>query len=81
MNDLTRKDIVDAISLAVAAAIEAHPLSPDEVVWVKLAIKAEADRAAFRKAVIDKTLTGLIVTALGAAGIYCLDYFQAHWIK
>ena len=81
MNDLTREDILEAISLAVATAIEAHPLSPDEVVWVKLAIKAEADRAAFRKAVIDKTLTGLIVTALGAAGIYFLDYFQAHWIK
>ena len=81
MNDLTKEDILEAISLAVATAIEAHPLAPDEVVWVKLAIKAEADRAAFRKAVIDKTLTGLIVAALGALGVYCLDYFTAHWIK
>jgi hypothetical protein len=64
----------------VQLAIE-HPLSQDEIVWVKLAIKAEADRAAFRKAVIDKTLTSLIVAALGAVGLYCLDYFTAHWIK
>ena len=61
-------------------AIE-HPLSPDEVIWVRLAIKAEADRAAFRKAVIDKSLTGLIVAALGALGLYVMDYFTAHWIK
>ena len=58
-----------------------HPLSSEEVIWVRLAIKAEADRAAFRKAVIDKTLTGLIVTALGAIGIYVMDYFSSHWIK
>ena len=81
MNDLTKDDILEAISLAVATAIEVHPLSPDEVIWVKLAIKAEADRATFRKAVIDKTLTSLIVAALGAVGLYCLDYFTAHWIK
>ena len=58
-----------------------HPLSVDEVIWVRLAIKAEADRAAFRRAVIDKSLTGLIVAALGALGIYIMDYFTAHWIK
>ena len=81
MNELTREDILEAISLAVAAAVEAHPLSEEEVVWVRLAIKAEADRAAFRKAVIDKSLTGLIVAALGALGLYCVDYFTAHWIK
>jgi hypothetical protein len=81
MNDLTKEDILEAIALAVKSEIESHPLAPDEVVWVRMAIKAEADRAAFRKAVIDKTLTGLIVAALGAAGVYCLDYFTAHWIK
>jgi len=81
MNDLTREDILEAISLAVATAIEAHPLSPDEVVWVKLAIKAEADRAAFRKAVIDKTLTALLGTIATAIGLYCLNYFTSHWIK
>jgi hypothetical protein len=73
--------IQDTIRETVAQIAIEHPLSQDEIVWVKLAIKAEADRAAFRKAVIDKTLTSLIVAALGAVGLYCLDYFTAHWIK
>ena len=73
--------IQDTIRETVLQLALEHPLSQDEIVWVKLAIKAEADRAAFRKAVIDKTLTSLIVAALGAVGLYCLDYFTAHWIK
>ena len=81
MNELTREDILEAISLAVAAAVEAHPLSEEEVVWVRLAIKAEADRAAFRKAVIDKTMTALLGTIETAVGLYLINYFTAHWIK
>ena len=81
MNELTREDILEAISLAVAAAVEAHPLSEEVVVWVRLAIKAEADRAAFRKAVIDKTMTALLGTIATAVGLYLINYFTAHWIK
>lgn len=81
MNDLTKEDILEVISLAVSTAIEAHPLSPDEVEWVRMAIKAEADKAAFRKAVIEKSITGLIATGLGAIGVYCIDYFHTLWIK
>lgn len=81
MNEITREDILEAISLAVAAAVEAHPLSEEEVVWVRLAIKAEADRAAFRKAVIDKTMTALLGTIATAVGLYLINYFTAHWIK
>ena len=81
MNELTREDILEAIALAVAAAVETHPLSPEEVEWVRMAIKAEADKAAFRKAVIEKSLTGLLATVLGAVGIYFVDYFHSIWIK
>lgn len=45
-----------------------------------IALIAEAKRAAFRQAVIDKTITSLIVTMLGAIGIYALNYFNSHWI-
>jgi F0F1-type ATP synthase delta subunit len=62
----------------IQVALE-HPLTPEEITWVRLAIKAEAKRDAFRQAVIDKTLTGLIVTMLGALGVYLLQYFNAHW--
>ena len=81
MTDITKEEILAIIKEAFQEAVDTHPLSPDEVIWVRLAIKAEADRAAFRKAVIDKSLTGLIVAALGALGLYVMDYFTAHWIK
>ena len=81
MANITKEEILSIIKEAFQEVADSHPLSPDEVIWVRLAIKAEADRAAFRKAVIDKSLTGLIVTGLGALGLYFVDYFSAHWIK
>ena len=56
-----------------------HPLSDDEIKWVRLAIEAEAKKAAFRQAVIDKTLIGLLSS--GALGLvyFCIDAFKNHW--
>lgn len=72
--------IRETIKETVTQIAHEHPLSPEEVTWVRLAIQAEAKRAAFRQAVIDKTITSLIVTMLGAIGIYVLNYFNAHWV-
>lgn len=71
--------IKETIKETVTQVALEHPLTPEEITWVRLAIKAEAKRDAFRQAVIDKTLTGLIVTMLGALGVYLLQYFNAHW--
>ena len=73
--ELIRETIKETVT---QVALE-HPLTPEEITWVRLAIKAEGKRDAFRQAVIDKTLTGLIVTMLGAVGIYLLQYFNTHW--
>ena len=78
---INKEELIAMLKEAVAEAVEAHPLSPDEVQWVRLAIKAEVDRAALRKAIIEKTLTGLVWTLLCAAGIYFVDWFSAHWIS
>jgi len=72
--------IRETIKETVTQIAHEHPLSPEEITWVRLAIQAEAKRDAFRQAVIDKTLTGLIVTMLGAVGVYLLQYFNAHWV-
>ena len=81
MSDSINKDeLLAMLKEVVAEAVEAHPLSPDEVQWVRLAIKAEVDRAALRKAIIEKTLTGLVWTLLCAIGVYFIDWFSAHWI-
>ena len=56
-----------------------HPLSDDEIKWVRLAIEAEAKKAAFRQAVIDKTFIGLLSS--GAIGVvyFCIDAIKNHW--
>ena len=56
-----------------------HPLSDDEIKWVRLAIEAEAKKAAFRQAVIDKTFIGLLSS--GAIGViyFCIDAVKNHW--
>ena len=74
--DTTREEIIEA----VRAGIEAHPLSPDEVIWVRLAIQASVERAALRRAVIEKTLAGLVWAALCGAGLFAINYFSAHWV-
>ena len=80
MNETINKaELVALLKEAVAEAVEAHPLSSEEIQWVRLAIKAEADRAAFRKAVIEKTLLTLVVSALGWLGYWLLDVFQTYF--
>jgi len=79
LDDQTRLELVQLVKHAVSEAVEAHPLSPDEVHWVRMAIQAEADRAAFRKAVIDKSLAGVIWMILATGGGYLVDFFLRHW--
>jgi len=74
--DTTREEIIEA----VRAGIEAHPLSPDEVMWVRLAIQASVERAELRKAVIEKTLAGLVWAALCGLGLFLVGYVSAHWV-
>jgi hypothetical protein len=79
-DSINKDDLLAMLKEVVAEAVEAHPLSPEEVHWVRLAIKAEVERAELRKAIIEKTLTGLVWTMLCAVGVYFIDWFSAHWI-
>ena len=71
--------IRDAVSAAIKEAVEAHPLSEDEIQWVRMAIQAEAERANLRKAIIEKSLAGLVWLALVSGGGYLVDFFMKHW--
>jgi hypothetical protein len=44
-----------------------------------MAIQAEAERAKLRKAIIEKSLAGLVWIAIVAAGGWIADYVVAHW--
>jgi 1,4-dihydroxy-2-naphthoyl-CoA synthase len=79
LDEQTRLELVNLVKTAVNEAVEAHPLSPEEVHWVRMAIQAEAQRAELRKAIINKTLAGLVWVGIVAAGGWLLDYFTAHW--
>ena len=70
LDEQTKLELVELLKAAVVQAVEVHPLTDEETTWVRMAIKAEADRAAFRKAVIEKTVGALFVMAvIGVCGL------------
>jgi len=79
LDDQTRLELVQLVKTAVSEAVEQHPLSPDEVHWVRMAIQAEAERAEVRKAIINKTLAGLVWIGIVAAGGWVADFVMSHW--
>jgi len=79
LNQLDKEELVILLKEAISEAVESHPLSDDEIKWVRLAIEAEAKRAAFRKAVIEKTFIGLLSSAAIGLIMYGLDLFKVHW--
>ena len=76
---ISREELAVIIKEAIAQASHVHPLTPEETQWVRLAIQAEAERAELRKAIIHKSLAGLIWFGLVALGGYAFDFFTAHW--
>lgn len=79
LDGMTKDDLVLLLQQAVRDAVEAHPLSDEEIQWVRMAIEAEAKRAAFRKAVIEKTFIGLVSSALLGLCMYAVEFFRMHW--
>lgn len=56
-------------------------LSDDEQRWVRLAIKKEAQSIAFRTAIIEKSLLG-VVAMFGAGAIYIIaDFLKNHGFR
>ncbi len=79
LNQLDKEELVNLLKEVISEAVEHHPLSDEEVQWVRMAIEAEARKAAFRKAVIEKTFVGLMSSALIGLCLYAAEFFKAHW--
>ena len=79
LDESTKLELIQLIKQAVNEAVDSHPLSPDEVHWVRMAIQAEAERAELRKAIIQKSLAGLVWMALAGIGAWAVDFFARHW--
>lgn len=79
INQLEKEELVVLLKEIISEAVEHHPLSDEEVQWVRMAIQAEAKRAAFRQAVIDKTFIGLMSSAAIGLVMYGVEFFKSHW--
>lgn len=77
--EMDKEELKSLLREVVTEAVEAHPLSDDEIQWVRMAIKAEAGRASLRKAIIEKTLAGLFWLGLVSVGGWAVDYVASHW--
>ena len=74
-----RQELLALVTTAVESVVVNNRLSPDEIHWVRMAIQAEAERASLRKAIIEKSLAGLMWIAIVAAGGWLVDFFTSHW--
>ena len=77
--NMDKEELTALLREIVSEAVESHPLSNEEVQWVRMAIKAEADRAALRKAIIEKSLASLFWLCIVGAGGWIVEYVSAHW--
>jgi len=77
LESIDKEELKNLLKEVIAES--SHPLSDDEIKWVRLAIEAEAKKAAFRQAVIDKTFIGLLSS--GAIGViyFFIDAVKNHW--
>jgi len=79
INGIDKAELIILLKEVISEAVEQHPLSDDEVQWVRMAIQEEAKRAAFRQAVIDKTFIGLMSSAAIGLVMYGVEFFKNHW--
>jgi hypothetical protein len=79
LDDQTKLELVDLVKTAVNAAVESRPLSEEEVQWVRMAIKADAERAELRKAIIQKSLASLAWVFIVFLGGLMISGFKDHW--
>lgn len=56
-------------------------LTDEERQWVKMAIQKEAQSIALRQAVIEKSLGGLVWSAIVGCGYILLEYVRNHGLR
>lgn len=76
--DLEQAAMREWIREAVQESMPQSMLTPEEHAWVKLAIRREAQMIDFRRAVIEKTLAGLIWAGIVGLGIAVREYLISH---
>lgn len=75
-----RAKLIEEITEAMRCAT-APQMSDDEMRWVRLAIKREAQSIALRQAIIEKTLAGLVWSLFIGLAYLLIDFFKNHGFK
>lgn len=75
-----RSALISDIVVALAKAPKPE-LTEEELQWVRLAIEAESRKIKFRDAVIEKSLSGLVWSAIVGFGYILLDFLKNHGLK
>ncbi len=56
-------------------------LNTDEQQWVRLAIAKQEQSIRLRQAIIEKSLAGLVWSAIVGAGLVLMDFLKGHGFK
>ena len=75
-----RSELAAEIALIIQSAPKKE-LNEQELQWVRLAIEAESRKIRFRDAVIEKSLAGLVWSAIVGFGYIFLDFLKNHGLK
>ena len=81
MTETERDDLVAAIVAAVRTRSADAGLSEDEQRWVRMAIQREAQSIELRKAIIEKSLAGLVWMLILGLGSMFVQWATAHGYK
>jgi hypothetical protein len=76
-----RDQLIADIATAVRIRASDAGLSEDEQRWVRMAIQREAQSIELRKAIIEKSLTGLVWMVIVGMGSMMLSWATAHGFK
>ena len=80
MSPEERAQLIAEIATALGNS-RTNELTEEERQWVRLAIAAEARKIKFRDAVIEKSLSALVWSAIVGVGYLILDFFRNHGLK
>ena len=67
--------------VAAALMLKEPALTDDEQRWVRMAIQREAQSIELHKAIIEKTLAGLVWAAVIGLGAVLLDFAKNHGFR
>lgn len=81
MTKQEREEFISEIAAAIRSRATDTTLTEEELRWVRLAIQKEAQSIELRKAIIEKSLAGLVWMCILGVGSVFLQWATAHGFR